>query len=156
MKRLIGKISAMSLTQTGFALIILFSLITGGVFLYSLQSTSEVKGAKSSAPAKRPTPTIAAPTDTPEPTDTPGVAKSYKTYITTEPKIDCVGPDGKHLAMTQQQCDSFNSAWATPLPTVTPTPAITDTPTPSEAPSDTPVLSTTQIPYSTTTPALTP
>ena len=26
-------------------------------------------------------------------------------------KIDCIGPDGKHLQITQQECDNFNAAW---------------------------------------------
>lgn len=26
-------------------------------------------------------------------------------------KIDCTGPDGKHLQITQKECDSFNAAW---------------------------------------------
>ena len=25
--------------------------------------------------------------------------------------IDCIGPDGKHLRLTQNACDSFNNAW---------------------------------------------
>ncbi len=29
-------------------------------------------------------------------------------------KIDCVGPDGKHLQLTQQECDNFNAAWGKP------------------------------------------
>lgn len=34
---------------------------------------------------------------------------------TPEPTIDCTGPDGKHLYITQKACDEFNNAWkATP------------------------------------------
>src|SRR5438105_2148822 len=118
MNRLIGNISSMSSTQTGFALIGLFALVTGGVFLYSLQSTPEIKGAQSSVPSKTPAPTVVSPTDIPEPTDIPKVTKSSKTYTTTERKIDCVGPDGKHLFVTQKQCDSFNNSWASSQPTL--------------------------------------
>lgn len=30
------------------------------------------------------------------------------------PKIDCIGPDGKHLQVTQKECDDFNNAWKNP------------------------------------------
>jgi hypothetical protein len=31
---------------------------------------------------------------------------------TNQPQlVDCTGPDGKHLQVTQQQCDDFNTAW---------------------------------------------
>lgn len=29
----------------------------------------------------------------------------------SEQTIDCTGPDGKHLQITQKQCDEFNAAW---------------------------------------------
>jgi hypothetical protein len=38
--------------------------------------------------------------------------------IPTEPTIDCVGPDGRHLQITQEACDNFKYAWATPAPTI--------------------------------------
>lgn len=31
--------------------------------------------------------------------------------VAIEPKIDCIGPDGKHLQITQKECDDFNAAW---------------------------------------------
>ena len=35
--------------------------------------------------------------------------------------IDCTGPDGKHLQITQQDCEDFNNAWKpTPIPQVVP------------------------------------
>lgn len=37
---------------------------------------------------------------------------------TAESKIDCTGPDGKHLYVTHETCDHFNRAWATPIPTI--------------------------------------
>ena len=37
----------------------------------------------------------------------------------SEPQIDCTGPDGKQFQTTQEECDSFNAAWA---PTPTPNP----------------------------------
>src|SRR5258708_4905344 len=52
------------------------------------------------------------PTDTPTPTPTPS-----DTPTPTPVKVDCVGPDKKHFKTTQENCDSFNQAWATPTPT---------------------------------------
>ncbi len=37
----------------------------------------------------------------------------------SESQIDCTGPDGKHFQTTQEECDTFNAAWA---PTPTPNP----------------------------------
>ncbi len=34
--------------------------------------------------------------------------------VSNEPRtqmVDCVGPDGKHLSVTQEECDNFNNAW---------------------------------------------
>ena len=39
----------------------------------------------------------------------------------SEPTIDCTGPDGKHLFITQKACDNFNNAWK-PTPIFTPNP----------------------------------
>jgi hypothetical protein len=30
--------------------------------------------------------------------------------------VDCVGPDGKHIKLSQKDCDNFRKAWATPTP----------------------------------------
>lgn len=46
-------------------------------------------------------------------------APSVSTSPSTDPDIDCTGPDGKHFQTTQQECNSFNAAWA---PTPTPNP----------------------------------
>lgn len=43
---------------------------------------------------------------------------SYPTSI-PEPTIECTGPDGKHLYVTQKACDDFNNAWKS-IPTPTP------------------------------------
>lgn len=40
-----------------------------------------------------------------------------------DPKIDCTGPDGKHMQVTQQECDNFNNAWR-PAPTPTSQPSV--------------------------------
>ena len=47
------------------------------------------------------------PTDTPIPTQMPQQTYQQPSANT----IDCVGPDGKHLQVTQQECDNFNNAW---------------------------------------------
>jgi|WetSurMetagenome_2_1015567.scaffolds.fasta_scaffold14471_5 hypothetical protein len=36
--------------------------------------------------------------------------------ITSQPLIDCTGPDGKHLWITKGECDNFNSSWVKPSP----------------------------------------
>lgn len=36
--------------------------------------------------------------------------------VVSNPKVDCTGPDGKHLQITQQECDNFNNAWANHKP----------------------------------------
>lgn len=36
-----------------------------------------------------------------------------------ESVIDCVGPDGKHMSITQKECDDFNNAWK-PRATIAP------------------------------------
>lgn len=62
------------------------------------------------------TPTLT-PTQTPTPTPTTPPAPIINQHL--EPVIDCTGPDGKHLRMTQKACTDFNNAWK---PTPTPTP----------------------------------
>lgn len=55
----------------------------------------------------------------PTPSVTITISPSPTVSITSLPKInktlpflvDCVGPDNKHLQVTQKQCDSFNEAW---------------------------------------------
>lgn len=42
-------------------------------------------------------------------TPSPMVQTTY-----SNPKVDCTGPDGKHLQITQKECDDFNNAWNTP------------------------------------------
>lgn len=59
------------------------------------------------------------PTPTTSPTATPiPVKRIVPIPSPTQALIDCVGPDGKHLQLSQQDCDNFNSAWkSTPTPT---------------------------------------
>ncbi|MCL5676025.1 MAG: CAP domain-containing protein [Patescibacteria group bacterium] len=59
------------------------------------------------------------------PTVTPAIAPRLAEYYPAEkqdPKIDCVGPDGKHLQITQKECNDFNNAWngIRPTPTIDP------------------------------------
>lgn len=69
---------------------------------------------------------VPSPTPTPQsfiPIYTPAPQQFYyqPALPTTppEPTVDCIGPDGKHLYVTQKECDNFNNAWR---PTPTPTP----------------------------------
>jgi len=61
------------------------------------------------------------PTETPVPTATKIIKKITVIQPTVTPLIpiiDCIGPDGKHVAnMTQAECNIFNNAWATNTPT---------------------------------------
>lgn len=50
---------------------------------------------------------------------TPTLIKSNTNRTITNPKIDCVGPDGKHSQKTQKECDEFNAAWGN-TPTLNP------------------------------------
>ncbi len=34
--------------------------------------------------------------------------------------VDCVGPDGKHVSLTQKACDDFRKSWASPSPSPKP------------------------------------
>ncbi len=55
-------------------------------------------------------PTLAQPdTSTEAPTPTQMPQQTYQQPATNT--IDCIGPDGKHLQVTQQECDNFNNAW---------------------------------------------
>jgi tetratricopeptide (TPR) repeat protein len=38
-------------------------------------------------------------------------ARSVTATPPLTPTIDCIGADGKHLQVTQQECDSFNASW---------------------------------------------
>lgn len=77
----------------------------------------------------KPTPTSAPiPTSTPIPTTTPPTTPSatpsatqIPTSIPTAILIACVGPDGKHLQISQKECDVFNNSWGH-MVTITPQP----------------------------------
>jgi hypothetical protein len=57
---------------------------------------------------------------TPTSTIAPAYQPTFKTA--TDPLIDCIGPDGKHLQLTQKACDDFNAAWRNkPVVTQNPT-----------------------------------
>jgi uncharacterized protein YkwD len=64
------------------------------------------------------------PTVTPFPSSAPTgaiIPTITNDYPFPYPLIDCVGPDGKHLHITQQACDNFNNSWhTTSLPTASP------------------------------------
>lgn len=71
--------------------------------------------------ADQPSPTTIitdTPTETPSPTTYQEQVQqqtyqppAQNTQSVGENTIDCVGPDGKHLRVTQKDCDSFNNAW---------------------------------------------
>ena len=71
--------------------------------------------------SQEPVPTIdisnISASESPTPTSTPIPKPIYiAPAVDHDPIIDCVGPDGKHLQVTQQQCDAFISAWRPALP----------------------------------------
>lgn len=139
------KISSMSQMQAMILTVIILALITGGVYVYFISSSTRTKEHKTPSPSSTPAPVKNKPTETPEPTDTPEVlhskpaASKTGTDVEGASTIDCVGPDGKHLKISQDQCDSFNKAWATATPT--PSPATYPTDTPTDSPTPSPVLS---------------
>lgn len=50
-------------------------------------------------------------TPKPAPAAKPTVQPTQKQQAPTSNQIDCTGPDGKHLFVTQKECDDFNAAW---------------------------------------------
>lgn len=60
------------------------------------------------APPIIPTPT---PIQIIIPTPTTYITNVNQQPSTSGAKIDCIGPDNKHLQLTQQDCDNFNAAW---------------------------------------------
>lgn len=54
---------------------------------------------------------ITPPTTVVTPTVTPITTSMYYPQKISEPEIDCTGPDGKHLFVTQKICEGFNDAW---------------------------------------------
>ncbi len=122
-------------------------LMTGGfLFIFHHSVSSGVKGVDANVPLT----TTPVPSDTPTPTDVvPTQADSSSSNsssntsvagptVPADPTIVCTGPDGKQFNTTQAACNSFNAAWATPMPTQTPTPTDTPVPTPTDTPSITP------------------
>jgi hypothetical protein len=85
--------------------------ITGIIVTRNISDSKKPQTSSASDKSQTPTPTEqASPSATivPSPTSRP-----------IEPlTIDCVGPDGKHLRVTQKVCNEFNKAW---LPSPTPT-----------------------------------
>lgn len=68
---------------------------------------------------KIPTPTQTIPSISPTSTDTisPVTVENPDTQL-----VNCIGPDGKTLWLTQNDCDNFNNAWkGIPTPTTTTT-----------------------------------
>jgi len=68
---------------------------------------------------------VPTPTAIPSPTASPTPIIGIKQNIPKVPLIDCVGPDGKHMQVTQTVCDNFNKAWGY-VPTATPQPQTND------------------------------
>ena len=155
LKKILGKITGMSMLQIALSVLGLLAIITLIIYFYPTHNASS-KSAKPSI-----TPTAAPqPTDTPSPTDSPVPGRSDSSGTDSNlsntssasqpitPTVDCIGPDGKHLKISQDACDTFNKAWATATPTSTPTPA----PIPTETPTITPTTGITGSPTPTPTP----
>jgi hypothetical protein len=76
------------------------------------------------------TPTIeASPSATPtaSPSATPKSTKTAapKSSTQSSASVDCIGPDGKAIKLTQKACDDFRKAWNLGTPTPTPAPQVT-------------------------------
>lgn len=57
------------------------------------------------------------------PTLIPTIKLLQKPLSVPQSLIDCVGPDGKHLHITEKQCINFNAAWQHIVMSASPTPA---------------------------------
>lgn len=148
-RRLVLKIRFLSKVQLVIIISILVIISAGGIFIFHFYKAS---AKNNDSPSVTPSPVPSdTPTDAPSPspidtsTDSTSSSDEQTANADVSPTIACIGPDGKTLYVTQQQCDSFNAAWATPTPTVIPTtptdtPATTptDTPTPTDSPTPTP------------------
>ena len=101
--------------------LLLAATLAAGLYANKSSQTVPLKTANSelSVPTDLPT---ATPTDLPIPM--PSVSTPSLQTNNSDPLIDCIGPDGKHLEVTQQECDSFNAAWGkvslSPSPPPTP------------------------------------
>ena len=154
LSRLIAKIWLAGKNHPEAAVVTVLILITGGIFVHSLSRSSnlDLKTATTlTSPTVMPTaiPTDIIPTQ-PETDSNPSAATTNLVQTSTDPIIDCIGPDGKHLSVTQEQCNSFNSAWVTPTPSPTPTSEVTSTP--DDTPTPTPIDTPTDTPNDTPTP----
>lgn len=98
--------------QKGFIPVIVIILITliigGGVVYLRHNSTANPKIEVTPSPINSPSPT---PTPSPSASVTPTATTTSVRYV------DCVGPDGKHVSLTQKDCDAFTKAWVKPTPT---------------------------------------
>jgi hypothetical protein len=93
-------------------------------------------------------------TISPTPTMSPKVSLIPNERVVISPSstqalIDCVGPDGKHLQLSQQDCDNFNNAWKS-TPTSTPQQAPSNDATQESVSSNT--TSATYIPVNSSSP----
>jgi hypothetical protein len=88
-----------------------------GIFMWQINKKPDVSGLQSHqiktilmpSPKVVDAPIVHAPAAlTPQP--------AYSSSAISQSFIDCTGPDGKHLWVTKDECDSFNSSWATPTP----------------------------------------
>jgi cytoskeletal protein RodZ len=148
-RRLVLRIRFLSKVQLLIIIVILLFITVGGIFIFhsfkaSNQNTNVPSITPTLVPSDSPSDTPSQPSTAPS-TDSPSSSDEQTTTANISPTITCIGPDGKTLYVTQQQCDAFNGAWATPTPTVIPTtptdtPTISpiDTPTPTDSPTPTP------------------
>src|SRR5260370_33253927 len=82
------------------------AFISLGVLIFHPSQVKNIKAAKEITAVVKPTIT---PTQAPTPTvERIPAPTSAQPASKTDPTIDCTGPDGKHLQVTQKQCDDFN------------------------------------------------
>lgn len=95
-------------------ILVIVGIVGIGWYTFSTNQQAKITVSPSPSPAVSPSPS---PTPSPIPTKTPVASPK----ASTAPLVDCVGPDGKHVSLTQKACDDFKKSWATPTPSPTPT-----------------------------------
>lgn len=101
-------------------IIILIVVTVTGISWYMFSAKPEFKTSPSVNISLTPTPK---PTATPPltPTLLPTKTSTPSPQSSSLPLVDCTGPDGKLVKLTQKACNDFFKSWATPTPSPTPT-----------------------------------
>lgn len=117
-----GKQSSTSNKNSKWTIIALIGFILFLIYLSNSSSGSSTSTYVTPTPTTTITPKVTVtispvPKKIPKTTNNATITPSIETKQVGS-KIDCVGPDGKHMSITQKECDDFNNAWK---PKATPT-----------------------------------